>query len=144
MHTSPPPIRQVTADSYDSSYPLVTSVGLFKIRLGQRRPDWSRNEGVIVNGSITIQGGRIYFVESRNLESLNDEDGRITVGVLLESEAYIVALDAQTGEKIMGGINRSAQRPQHRLSRRIRGWKTRVDDLGRCAQHDGPLFPARF
>jgi outer membrane protein assembly factor BamB len=92
------PVRAVTDQSYRSGYPLVTSVGLFRTRPGQRRPDWTRNAGVIVNGTITVHGGRVYCVESRNPEAMRDEDGRIPVEVLLASEAYVIALDAATGE----------------------------------------------
>ncbi|MEM9415144.1 MAG: PQQ-binding-like beta-propeller repeat protein [Planctomycetota bacterium] len=92
------PTREVTGESYGSSFPLVTSVSLFKTRAGQDQPDWTRSVGAIVNGSITLQGGRVYFVESRNEQARQDEDGRVTVDVLLASEAYVVALDEATGE----------------------------------------------
>lgn len=92
-------VQQSLPDTtYRSAHPLVTSVGLFKTRPGQRRPDWTRNAGVIVNGTITIRDGRVYFVESRNADAMGSADGRLTVNTLLASEAFLVALDAATGE----------------------------------------------
>lgn len=103
MHAAAPivsPDRTVPDTSYRSSHPLVTSVGLFRTTPGQRRPDWTRNRGVIVHGTITIQGGRVYFVESRNEAAMDDADGSIPVQTLLASDAYVVALDAATGEQL--------------------------------------------
>ncbi|MFI4862081.1 MAG: PQQ-binding-like beta-propeller repeat protein [Phycisphaerales bacterium JB063] len=94
------PERAVSDMSYRSGYPLVTSVGLFKTRPGQRRPDWTRNVGVIVNGTITQRDGRVYFVESRNDAAMQDEDGRIPVETLLAADCFVVALDAESGETL--------------------------------------------
>ena len=94
-------VRQTLPDTtYRSSHPLVTSVGLFKTTPGQRRPDWTRNVGVIVNGTITLRHNRVYFVESRNDAAMSDTDGRLPVEALLASDCFVVALDADTGEQL--------------------------------------------
>lgn len=93
-------VQTLPDTTYRSSHALVTSVGLFKTAPGQRRPDWTRNRGVIVNGTITLRDGRVYFVESRNDAAMGDEDGRLPVEALLASDAYVVALDAETGEQL--------------------------------------------
>jgi len=93
-------VQTLPDTTYRSSHALVTSVGLFKTAPGQRRPDWTRNVGVIVNGTITLRDDRVYFVESRNDAAMGDEDGRLPVEALLASDAFVVALDADTGEQL--------------------------------------------
>jgi SAM-dependent methyltransferase len=63
---------------------------------------WTDNRaepGVIINSTITLGGGRAYFVESRNTTVKEYPSGRIGIPELW-SEQYIVALDQDTGEKL--------------------------------------------
>ena len=55
--------------------------------------------GIIINSTITIGGGRLYFVESRNATVKEYSSGRIGIPELW-SDQYIVALDQDTGEKL--------------------------------------------
>jgi outer membrane protein assembly factor BamB len=60
-----------------------------------RRPE----RGVIINSTITLGGGRIYFVESRNATVKESLSGRIGIPGLWNDQ-YIVALNQDTGEKL--------------------------------------------
>jgi SAM-dependent methyltransferase len=55
--------------------------------------------GVIINSTITIGGGRLYFVESRNSRARQHPSGRIGIPQLW-ADQYIVALDPNTGAKL--------------------------------------------
>ncbi len=59
-------------------------------------PLWSYTNGVIINSTITIGGGRVYFAESRNATAKNQPTGRITSTTLWQ-DLYLVALDANSG-----------------------------------------------
>ena len=63
---------------------------------------WTDNRperGVIINSTITLGGGRAYFVESRNTAVKEYPSGRIGIPELWRNQ-YIVALDQDTGEKL--------------------------------------------
>jgi len=55
--------------------------------------------GVIINSTITLGGGRIYFVESRNTRVKEYPSGRIGIPELWSNQ-YIVALNQNTGTKL--------------------------------------------
>ncbi len=55
--------------------------------------------GIIINSTITLGGGRLYFVESRNTTVEEYSSGRIGIPELW-SDQYIVALDQDTGGKL--------------------------------------------
>ncbi|MHC4556184.1 MAG: outer membrane protein assembly factor BamB family protein [Planctomycetota bacterium] len=61
--------------------------------------DGRSERGVIINSTITIGGGKIYFVESRNATVIGYPSGRIGINKLW-SDQYIVALNQNTGEKL--------------------------------------------
>ena len=60
---------------------------------------WHYNGGVIVNSTITIGRDRIYFVECRNENVLNENSRRLGSPELWQDQ-FLVALDANTGEKL--------------------------------------------
>ena len=63
---------------------------------------WTDNRserGVIINSTITLGGGRLYFVESRNTTVKEYPSGRIGIPEMWSNQ-YIVALDQDTGEKL--------------------------------------------
>ncbi len=76
----------------------VTSDYLFALQQGDGKEEWTFSSGVIINSTIAIGDGRIYFVESRNPAALAMKTGRI--GSELSAEQYIVALNVHTGEKL--------------------------------------------
>lgn len=60
------------------------------------RPLWTYRAGVILNSTITLAGGRIYFVECRN-PSVKDAAERRIGSPELWQDQVLVALDAETG-----------------------------------------------
>jgi outer membrane protein assembly factor BamB len=57
---------------------------------------WTYHNGLIVNSSIAIGGGRVYFLESRNPTALSLISGRVG-DPSLWLDQYLVVLDAATG-----------------------------------------------
>jgi outer membrane protein assembly factor BamB/SAM-dependent methyltransferase len=74
----------------------VCSDNLFCLSQTNGLPLWTYANGVIINSSITIGGGRVYFVESRNATAKSQLTGRIT-STSLWQDLYLVALDAANG-----------------------------------------------
>ena len=64
---------------------------------------WTYDVGVIINSSIAMGGGRVYFVESRNGALKSQPSGKSASSSyesgLWTSDLYLVALDADTGTK---------------------------------------------
>jgi outer membrane protein assembly factor BamB len=58
---------------------------------------WTRSAGAILNPTLAIGGGRIYFLESRDPAIGNEKDGRVRIDKFLADDAWLVALDAKTG-----------------------------------------------
>jgi outer membrane protein assembly factor BamB len=85
---------------YDSlgteSTAKVCSDNLFCLSKTDGQPLWTYQKGVIINSSLTIGGGRVYFVASRNATATNQPTGRIT-STNLWLDLYLVALDAGSG-----------------------------------------------
>ena len=77
---------------------LVTSDYLFALgRNGGER--WTyRGGGVILNPTLTIGGGRMYFIESRAPKALANKLGRMPMGTFLPGPNHLVALDVKTGK----------------------------------------------
>lgn len=61
---------------------------------------WTYRDGTIMNNAIAIGDGRIYFVQCLNPEIMKDEDGRLRIDSFCKKNLSIVALDAETGDKI--------------------------------------------
>lgn len=75
----------------------VCSDSLFAYEKGGPKPEWTYRNGMIINATVTMADGKIYFVESRHPTSLASETGRIDTAELWLDQ-YLVALDAKTGE----------------------------------------------
>lgn len=77
----------------------VTSVDLFAVdpATGDRR--WTYTNGAIVDPTIAIGDGRVFFVECRHPAVLAQPTGRIGIPELWK-EQHLVALNAKTGEKV--------------------------------------------
>jgi outer membrane protein assembly factor BamB len=60
---------------------------------------WTYRKGVVIHPAVAVGEGRVFFVESRAPKALADDDGKITLDVLLE-DASVVALDLRSGEQI--------------------------------------------
>ena len=74
----------------------VCSDSLFALnpRTGER--NWSYENGVIINSTITVSADRAYFVESRSRE-MKQSPSRRTGAAELWDDQYLVALDLQSG-----------------------------------------------
>jgi len=78
---------------------VVVSDYLFAMRKARRRLLWKYQDGLILNTTITLGGGRIYFIETHSPKALADNLGRMPVKTLFaEGDQYLVALDNRTGK----------------------------------------------
>jgi outer membrane protein assembly factor BamB len=78
----------------------VCSENLFAYDLSTGKPAWVYENGMILNATITIGEGRVWFVESRNAEAMAAPERQVT-SEKLWLDQYLVALDAVTGEKLL-------------------------------------------
>ena len=60
---------------------------------------WRHAGGLIVNSTVSIGGGRIYFLESRNPALANEPNARIASAELYR-DMWLVALDAESGRLV--------------------------------------------
>jgi outer membrane protein assembly factor BamB len=80
---------------------LVTSDYVFAMNKNTGRPLWKYKNGLIVNTTITVAGGRMYFVETHSPGALADEVGRMPVKTLFSGGGkYLVALNMRTGRTV--------------------------------------------
>ncbi len=63
-------------------------------------PRWSYRSGVIINTTITIGNGRVYFIETMSPKALADPMGRMPARTFLEGDSFLTALDAKDGRVI--------------------------------------------
>ncbi len=92
--------RQIN-ETYFDFVPIVTSDGLFARDQKTGAEVWRfKPAGAIVNPTITIGGGRMYFVEGGDPASLETRTGRIRLSDLTGKTAHLTAIDLQTGKLI--------------------------------------------
>ena len=86
--------------SYWDFVPLVGSDYLvtFDRHSGSQRWRYDASEGLIVNATMTIADGTVYFVQSTNAETLKAERGQAKLNDLVGKGAQLVALDMKTGD----------------------------------------------
>lgn len=89
---------------YDSTTALneiakICSDQLFCLNKDDGSVAWSYDGGVVINNTISIGGGRVYFIDCRKSTIKNYASGRIDSAELFQ-ENYLVALDSQTGALI--------------------------------------------
>jgi outer membrane protein assembly factor BamB len=93
--------RMVTSVTYWDFKPTVTSDSLFAIDRASGDLRWAyAPKGAILNPTITIGGGRVYFVESPAAETLTKAQGRMPLGDLIGKGGRVVALDLKTGRAL--------------------------------------------
>jgi len=78
----------------------VCSDYLFSMDSNNGKLHWTYKNGMILNPTITIGEGKMFFVESRNNVAVNDEDGLIGLKDFNKGNPFIVALDIKTGQKL--------------------------------------------
>ncbi len=79
--------------------PLVTGEDLFSLRRRTGEVVWTYQppSGVIIHSTLTMGGGKVFFVESTNPKTRKLPGGRIPPQDLLGKGSRVVALDALTG-----------------------------------------------
>ncbi|MHC4204736.1 MAG: outer membrane protein assembly factor BamB family protein [Planctomycetota bacterium] len=77
---------------------LVTSDYLFAKDKQDGRLLWKYQAGLIINTTITVGGGRVYFLETDSTKAMVDKLGRMPIKKLFDGGSqYLVALDKKTG-----------------------------------------------
>lgn len=90
--------RDVVSGLYHRNTKLVVSEYLFAMDKKSSKLLWKYKDGLIVNTTITVGGGRMYFVETKSLKALADKTGRMPAKILFNGGSqYLVALDLKTG-----------------------------------------------
>ena len=94
------PSRDLIGADYNNNQAMVTGTHLFSAplkgsRLGQG--SWTHDGGTILNPTITLSGGRVFFVETT--KPVNGS-GRHSLDALRKAGLQIVCLDAETGGRL--------------------------------------------
>ncbi|GAA3563901.1 PQQ-binding-like beta-propeller repeat protein [Snuella lapsa] len=79
---------------------LVCSDYLFSMNSENGKLHWTYKDGMVLNPTITIGEEKMFFVESRSLVAMQDEDGLIDFNTFKKEKPFIVALDTKTGKKL--------------------------------------------
>jgi outer membrane protein assembly factor BamB len=89
-------------DTYYDARPLVCSDSLFVMDRHGPPLHWTytAKKGAILNPTLAIGAGMIFFVESSNPATLKTADGRASPAALLADGAELVALDLKTGAEV--------------------------------------------
>ncbi len=92
--------RQQIRETYYDFVPLVVSDAVFAYDRHSQQQEWhyQAERGAIVNPTITIAGGRIYWIESHDASTLSQSSGRVKLTKLVGQGADLVAVDAETGK----------------------------------------------
>ena len=78
---------------------VVVSDYLFAMDKTKRRLLWKYKSGLVLNTTIAIGGGRIYFIETNSPKAMADTLGRMPVKTLFDGgDQYLTALDTGTVE----------------------------------------------
>lgn len=77
----------------------VCSDNLFALKEDSGKTVWVYQNGIIINSTITIGNGHVYFVECRNKQVIAEESRRVGSEELWKDQ-YLVSLDADSGKRI--------------------------------------------
>jgi outer membrane protein assembly factor BamB len=77
----------------------VCSESIFAYSLESREAAWVYGDGLIINPTIAVRGGKVFFIESRNTALRELRTRQINRAELWEDQ-FLVALDADSGEKL--------------------------------------------
>ena len=77
----------------------VCSENIFAIDKQSGETTWTYADGLIINSTITIHTGRVYFVETRNAKVKASDSRRVYMPEMWLDQ-FFVALDAATGETV--------------------------------------------
>jgi outer membrane protein assembly factor BamB len=80
---------------------LVISDYLFAMNKISGKTLWKYADGIIINTTITVADGHMYFIETHSPKALADKVGRMPVKTLFNGgDQYLVSLDMQTGQTV--------------------------------------------
>ncbi len=87
---------------YASEAEFAVSELLFSLDRKTGKKAWTYGDGkqALVNSTITIDDERVYFVESRQAKILSDSDASVLLRDVTEKEAFLIALDRETGKVV--------------------------------------------
>ncbi len=94
--------RRMIDETYYDFVPMVTSDSVFAVDRHNGQLHWCYRppKGAILNSSITIGGGQMFFIESNNAATLAQSTGRSTLDQMLRAQgAYLVAIGTETGKE---------------------------------------------
>jgi len=77
----------------------VCSDNLFAVDKKSGKQNWDYTNGAIINSTITIGGGRVYFVETRNAVTVGASERRLGSAEFWKDQ-FLIALDTNSGEKL--------------------------------------------
>jgi outer membrane protein assembly factor BamB len=92
--------RDADAALWYDNMSLVTSDELFALDPGTGAPRWTYASGLLINTTLTLGGGRVYFVESHSPSAVGKSRGRAPMADFLAGPNFLVALDLESGKTI--------------------------------------------
>jgi outer membrane protein assembly factor BamB len=89
-------------ETYFDHIPLVTGDALFHVdrRSGELRWKNEAKHGAIINSTITIADGRVFYIASKDPATLDVTNGRVRLHDLAAKGAELVAIDAASGDPL--------------------------------------------
>lgn len=93
------PSRDVIDSDYRNEQGNVISETLFALNPTTGQSDWSYSDGVILNPSITLGEGSVFFVGGDSVTGQSRGTGRLSLATLGELRPRLTCLDLQTGER---------------------------------------------
>ena len=94
------PSRQLIDADYRNSTAVLASRALVASDRHTGALQWSYSEGWILNPTITVANGLVYFVDSRQAGFRARQEAGFRLSEFLDKDAYITALDLRTGRKV--------------------------------------------
>lgn len=93
--------READLELWYDHMKLVTSVGLFALNADSGKTRWTYacDQAVILNTTITIGDGRIYFVESHSPDAVANKLGRMEMETFQPGPNFLVAIDLASGRQ---------------------------------------------
>lgn len=77
----------------------ICSDRLFSLDKQSGKVRWTYARGLVINPTITVGAGRVWFVECRNAKAIGSDQRRLGMAELWQDQ-FLVALDVKTGRKL--------------------------------------------
>ena len=79
---------------------VVISESVFAMNRHDGSLEWAYRDGAIMNSTIAVSGGRVFFLESRGPTAMENVEGRIRIDTFCKEGTFLVALDSSSGAKL--------------------------------------------